>query len=147
MIQAGLDLLKHFEGCVLTAYPDPGTGGDPWTLGYGFTDGVKPGDTMSQEEADARLAIEVASYEHSVRDMLQATTTEAQLSALVCIAYNIGRGALKTSTLLRKHNSLDYSGCAAEFPRWNRAGGRVMPGLARRREAERNLYLGRGFPS
>lgn len=144
--QAGLDLIKTFEGRKLVAYPDPATGGEPWTIGTGATyyaDGskVKRGDRITEAEADELLAAHVAEFAEGVDKMLLIETSDNQFAAMVSLAFNIGMAAFSRSTLLRKHNGGDYRGAADEFLRWNRAAGRVMRGLTRRREAERELYL------
>ncbi|HHE8508311.1 TPA: lysozyme [Citrobacter freundii] len=144
--EKGIKNIKDFEGCSLTAYPDPGTGGAPWTIGYGWThpvDGkpIKPGMTIKQETADRLLKTGLVSYENDVLKMAKVKLTQGQFDALVSFAYNVGSRALSTSTLLRKLNAGDYAGAADEFLRWNKAGGKVMNGLTRRREAERALFL------
>ncbi|MET5577935.1 lysozyme [Klebsiella aerogenes] len=142
----GIALIKDFEGCRLTAYPDPGTGGAPWTIGYGWTlpvDGkpVRPGMTIDQAIADRLLKAGLVSYENDVLKIVKVKLTQGQFDALVSFAYNIGSRALSTSTLLKKLNSGDIKGAADEFLRWNKAGGKVLNGLTRRREAERALFL------
>lgn len=144
--EKGIRLIKQFEGCRLTAYPDPGTGGDPWTIGYGWThpiDGkpVKPGMTIDQETADRLLKTGLVSYENDVLKLVKVKLTQGQFDALVSFAYNVGSRSLSTSTLLKKLNGGDVNGAADEFPRWNKAGGKVMSGLTRRREAERAMFL------
>ena len=140
----GIALVKSFEGCRLKAYPDPGTGGDPWTVGWGTTryangQKVQPGDTVTQAEADALLRNDLAGTERQVtRAIGDAPTTQKQFDALVSFHYNTG--ALLSSTLLRKHKARDYAGAAAEFLRWTHAGGKVLPGLVKRRAAEAALY-------
>lgn len=140
---AGLALIKQYEGCKLTAYPDPGTGGAPWTIGYGHTGPeVKKGLTITQAQADAYLAADVAQFEMAVRGLCPVTT-QGQFDALVSLAFNIGSGALSSSTLRKKHFAGDYAGAAAEFPKWRFAGGKELPGLVKRRGAERALYEGK----
>lgn len=144
--EKGIKNIKDFEGCSLTAYPDPGTGGAPWTIGYGWThpvDGkpIKPGMTIKQEAADRLLKTGLVSYENDVLKMAKVKLTQGQFDALVSFAYNVGSRALSTSTLLRKLNDGDVNGAADEFLRWNKAGGKVLNGLTRRREAERALFL------
>lgn len=141
-----IELIKRFEGCSLSAYPDPGTGGAPWTIGYGWTgnvDGkpVRPGMKIDQATADRLLRTGIVSYDQAVNKMLKVKVTQNQYDALVSLAYNIGTRALSTSTLMRKLNSGDYSGAADEFLRWNKSGGKVMPGLTNRRKAEREVFL------
>lgn len=142
----GIALIKGFEGCRLTAYPDPGTGGAPWTIGYGWTlpvDGkpVRPGMTIDQSTADRLLKTGLVSYENDVLKLVKVKLTQNQFDALVSFAYNVGSRALSTSTLLKKLNSGDIKGAADEFLRWNKAGGKEMPGLTKRRKAEREVFL------
>ncbi|EQA1884668.1 lysozyme [Citrobacter freundii] len=142
----GIVLIKKFEGCRLTAYPDPGTGSAPWTIGYGWThpvDGkpVRPGMTIDQATADRLLKTGLVSYENDVLKLVRVKLTQGQFDALVSFAYNVGSRALSTSTLLKKLNVGDIKGAADEFLRWNKAGGKVMPGLTNRRKAERDVFL------
>lgn len=139
--QAGVDLIKQFEGLELTAYPDPGTGGEPWTIGYGHTGGVKPGDTVTEAEAEEILRQDLARFEDCVNAYVSVPITQSEFDALVSFAFNVGCGALKSSTLLRLLNGGDHEAAAQQFPRWNKAAGRVMAGLTRRREAERDLFV------
>lgn len=135
----GMALIKSFEGLSLKAYPDPGSGGDPWTIGYGATLNVKRGDTITQAEADAFLRRDLARFEKAV-NRLAPTTTQGQFDAMVSLAFNVGEGNLSGSTLLRMHNAGDYAGAQGQFARWNRAAGRIMAGLTRRRTAEAAMY-------
>lgn len=135
----GLKLIKEFEGCKLSAYRDiVGV----WTIGYGHTgDDVRPGMSISQEQADALLAKDVSNTSHHVSLLLKADLNDNQFSALVCFAYNLGCAALARSTLLKKVNGLDAEGAAEEFLKWSNAGGKPVAGLLRRRQAERALFL------
>ena len=147
---AGEALLHHFEGFRHDAYPDPGTGGDPWTIGYGNTryeDGsrVRPGDRVSRARGAELFRNILLGFERAVLDAVKVPLTQGQFDALVSLAYNIGSGALRSSTLLRVLNAGDYEGAADQFLRWNRGGGRVLPGLTRRREAERKLFRGESW--
>ncbi|POU35715.1 lysozyme, partial [Citrobacter freundii complex sp. CFNIH12] len=113
--EKGVALIKQFEGCRLTAYPDPGTGGAPWTIGYGWThpvDGkpVKPGMTIDQDTADRLLKTGLVSYENDVLKLVRVKLTQGQFDALVSFAYNVGSRALSTSTLLKKLNAGDIKG-------------------------------------
>lgn len=132
--------MEH-EGVRLKAYPDPGTGGDPWTIGVGHTGGVQPGDVITHEEAMAFLADDVQSAEKCVTRCVKVAITQAQFDALVSFVFNVGCGAFSGSTLLKKLNAEDEEGAANEFLKWDKAGGRVMAGLAKRREAEREMFL------
>jgi lysozyme len=146
----GVALVKRFEGCKLKAYPDPGTGGEPFTIGWGTTryangQKVKPGDAVTQEQADALLLNDLAGAEKQVSRAVEGiATTQKQFDALVSFQYNTG--ALLSSTLLRKHKAGDYAGAANEFYRWVHANHRVLPGLVKRREAEAALHR-EGSPS
>ena len=146
----GLALIRQFEGCarlrpdgMVEAYPDPGTGGEPWTIGWGATgSGIGPGTVWTQQRCDARLESDVARHARDVAFALgDAPTTQAQFDALVSFHYNTG--AIARSTLLRRHLAGDYRAAAEEFARWNRAGGRVLKGLVRRRAAAARLYRSR----
>jgi lysozyme len=139
--QAGLDLVKMFEGCSLVAYWD--ALGDVWTIGWGHTGGdVHKGLELTQTEADAFLMMDLATFAVSVNRMLgEAPTTDNQFAALVSLAYNVGADAVMNSTLLRLHIGGNYLTAAVQFPRWDHAGGKVIPGLLRRRNAEAKLYL------
>lgn len=137
----GIDLIKRFEGCRLKAYPDPATGGEPWTIGWGHTKGVKRGDTCTQEQADAWLQEEATEFSIQVLKLVKVRITQNQLDALTSFAYNVGIGALAKSTLLRLLNEGKTQEAADQFSRWNKAAGKVMAGLSTRREAERRLFL------
>lgn len=141
------DLIKLFEGCKLSAYVDPGTGSLPITIGWGNTldQNGKPfklGDKISQERADFLLEREVNDKAAGVSKLLgNKIVTQNQFDSLVCFAYNIGIGALGKSTLLKKLliNPSDLT-IKDEFLRWNKGGGKILPGLTKRRQAEWNLF-------
>jgi lysozyme len=136
----GLNLIKSFEGCELEAYPDPGSGGDPWTIGFGHTGKVFPGMKITAEEAERFLEMDVEHFERCVEEMLEVEVSQDQFDALVCFAYNVGCKALQGSTLLRLVNSRQFEAAAQQFLRWNKAGGKVLAGLTRRRQAESELF-------
>lgn len=139
--QAGIDLIKRFESCRLKAYPDPGTGGDPWTCGWGSTgEDIVPATVWTQEQADARFLQDVGSFSSRVSRLLSVDLNDNQFSALVCLAYNIGVGNLKSSTLLKCVNNSNFDQAAEEFLKWNKAAGKVLPGLVTRRQAESDLF-------
>jgi lysozyme len=139
---AGLSLIKTFEGCNLTAYPDPGTGGKPWTIGYGHTGpDVTPGETITQDQADAQLRSDLSYFQTAVNNMVARNLNPNQFAALVSFAYNVGVNALRGSTLLRLVNAGYFSGAAAQFGLWTHAAGQVLPGLVRRRTAEAALFM------
>lgn len=138
-----LTIIKRWEGCRLTAYPDPGTGGDPWTIGWGTTGpAIKRGLTWTQAQADAALEADVREFGRDVRAAVKVPLEPHQMAALVSLAYNIGIGALRGSTLLRLLNAGNYTGAGMQFGRWIRAGGRVMQGLVNRRADEARLWRG-----
>lgn len=135
-------LIKRWEGCELVSYPDPATGGDPWTIGYGATGpGIGPGVRWTQAQADDRLARDVGRFLRGVQSVVKVEATDEQLGAMASLAYNIGVKAFTASTLLRKFNAGDIAGAATEFLRWNRAAGKVMRGLTNRRADERRVFL------
>ena len=140
----GIDLIKSFEGCYLKAYKCPA---GVWTIGWGTTEpinGVKPHEGMSitQQQADDLLVKNLKSYENSVNKYVTYTNlNQNQFDALVSFTYNCGAGALQKSDLLKKLNKGDIQGAADELLRWNKANGKVLNGLTRRREAERKLFL------
>ena len=145
--QAGVALVMRFEGCarrradgLVEAYADPGTDGAPWTIGWGATGpGIGPGTAWSPAQCDARLAADLARFAAEVAQAIGDTpTTQAQFDAMVSFHYNTG--AIGRATLTRRHRAGDHAGAAREFARWNRAGGRVLSGLVRRRAAEAALY-------
>jgi lysozyme len=148
----GVAVLHYFEECRLEAYPDPATGGHPWTIGWGHTGpDVKPGMRITQERADQIFAEwDLPGFERDVSSLVRVPITQLQFDALVSFSFNLGSDidddtiaeGLGDSALLRKLNGKDYAGAADEFPKWNRAAGRVMLGLRRRRAAERLLFLG-----
>ena len=146
---AGLALIQQFEGCAralgdgtFAAYPDPGIGGDPWTIGWGATGaGIGPGTVWTQAQCDARLAADLTRFAADVaRALGNAPTTQAQFDAMVSFHYNTG--AIARTTLTRLHRAGDHAGAAAEFGKWVHAGGRKLAGLVRRRAAEAALYAG-----
>jgi len=137
----GLAVIKNFESCKLEAYPDPGTGGAPWTIGWGHTGReVKPGLKWTQKQADETLLADLARFENGVTSLMTIDLKQGQFDALVSFAYNVGLTALKNSTLLEMVNNKRHDQALAQFARWNKSGGRVMKGLIRRRAAESWLW-------
>ncbi|MGR2682942.1 lysozyme [Chromobacterium haemolyticum] len=135
----GIKLIQQFEGLRLKAYQDAV---GVWTIGYGHTGpDVTPGLVITQAQADALLARDLSRFETGVTRLVQVPLHQNQFDALVSFSYNLGLGSLQNSTLLRLLNQRDYAGAAAQFPRWNKAGGKVLPGLTRRRAAEQALFL------
>ena len=138
--QEGLSLIKKFEGCELEAYK---CAAGVWTIGYGSTKGVKEGDTLTQEEADKLLLKDVEVFEKAVNDAVKVSMSQSQFDALVSWTFNLGSGSLNSSTMLKKLNNQEYDEVPAQIKRWNKAGGKVLQGLIRRREAEALLYEGK----
>jgi lysozyme len=137
--EAGRALVRRFEGLRLEAYRCPsGT----WTVGYGHTAGAAEGQTVTEEEAEALLNADLEEAEAAVREALGGTPAGAnELAAMVSLAFNIGAGAFRRSSVARRHKAGDRAGAAAAFLMWTRADGRVLQGLVRRRQAEMELYL------
>ena len=133
----GTKLLKYFEGCKLTAYQDSV---GVWTIGYGHTKGVYDGMPITQEEAEQMLLTELEDYEGYVEKYVTVPLTQNQFDALVVWVYNLGPTNFRNSTLLKELNSGDYTAAGKEITRWNKAGGKVLAGLVKRREAEAQLF-------
>ena len=145
--KAGLALIRKWEGCAkrrpdgrMEAYPDPGTGGAPWTIGWGSTgQDIARGTIWTQAQCEARLAQDLQRFASEVSAAIgHAPTSAHQFDALVAFHYNTGQ--IARATLTRKHKAGDFLGAAREFARWIYAGGRVMEGLRRRRADEAALY-------
>ena len=139
--QAGIDAIAQREGEELTAYPDPATGGEPWTIGVGHTGGVQEGDTITQDESRTFLAADLATAEAAINRGVKVPVSQNEFDALVSFTFNVGVANFMTSTLLRLLNIGDHKDAANEFPKWNRAAGRVMAGLVTRRAGERDQFL------
>jgi lysozyme len=135
----GIELIKHFEGCELEAY---NCAAGVWTIGYGHIKGVTPESVITQEQAEQMLVEELNEYEGYINDMVTTPLSQNQFDALVSWVYNLGGGNLKASTLLKVLNSGDFNGVPAQLMRWNKAGGKVLEGLTRRRQAEADLFSG-----
>ena len=135
----GVALTERFEGVRLTAYQDQV---GVWTIGYGHTRGVRPGDTCTLEQAQAWLLEDIAICEQDVNTHVKVPLTQGEFDALVDFAFNLGCASLNGSTLLRLLNAGDYHGAAAEFERWDHAGGKAVAGLLRRRQAEEAEFKG-----
>lgn len=144
---AAVTLIKHFESCAkrrsdgrFEAYPDPGTGAEPWTIGWGATgQGIQRDTVWTQVECDARLEADLVRYAAEVARVLgDAPTSQAQFDALVSFHYNTG--AIARATLTKLHKTGDFAGAEAEFGKWVHASGKRLNGLVRRRAAEATLY-------
>jgi len=136
----GLALIRQAEGLRLRAYKCPA---GVWTIGYGTTAGVKEGQVITKERAEELLRDDVKRFEDQVLRLVKVPLTQGQLDALVSFTYNLGAANLGNSTLLRLLNAGDYKGAAAQFDRWTKAGGKALPGLVKRRAAERALFEGK----
>lgn len=136
--QAGIEAIKDYEGVRLKAYDD---GVGVWTIGVGHTAGVQRGDVITLEQVDNFLRADLADAEKTVNARVVAPMTQGQFDALVSFVFNVGAGAFAASTLLKKLNARDYDGAADELLRWNKAGGRVLAGLTKRRISERMMFL------
>jgi lysozyme len=136
--QSTYDLIMRFEGFSPTAYQDVK---GVWTIGYGHTGNVQPGDTRTQAQAQQDLIDDVAIAVRAVNAGVGVPLTQNQYDALVSFTYNVGNNAFLASTLLAKLNAGDYQGAADQFARWNKSGGKAVAGLTNRREAERETFL------
>lgn len=134
----GLALIRQFEGLRLLAYKD--AVGVP-TIGYGTTRGVKMGMTITKAQAEEMLRQDVERFEPEVQRLVKVPLTQSQWDALLSFTYNLGSANLESSTLLKLLNKGDYQAAADQFPRWNKAKGRVLNGLTARRAAERALFM------
>ena len=136
----GLALIKKFEGCELEAYQ---CSAGVWTIGYGHTKDVVEGMTITQEEAEQMLVDELHEYESYINKYVTVALSQNQFDALVSWVYNLGPANLSASTMLKVLNSGEYEDVPAQMKRWNKAGGKVLEGLIRRREAEACLFVGK----
>ena len=133
----GLEMIKHFEGLELKAYQ---CAAGVWTIGYGHTKGIQPGMVITEETANDMLVEELEEYENYINSMVNCPLSQNQFDALVSWVYNLGPANLQASTLLKVLNAGDYAGVPAQIKRWNKAGGKVLEGLTRRRQAEADLF-------
>ena len=140
--KTGLLLTEQFEGCRLEAYQDSV---GLWTCGYGHRFGVHAGTTCTPDQAAAWLAEDIQSAVGSVNRLVKTTLTQSEFEAVCYFVFNVGVGNFAGSTMLKLLNKGDYAGAASEFDRWDIAGGNVVAGLLRRREAEREEFNGPGI--
>ena len=133
----GLEMIKHFEGLELGAYK---CAAGVWTIGYGHIKDVQEGDVITEQEADDMLVEELKEYENYINTLVKCDLNQNQFDALVSWVYNLGPANLQASTLLKVLNAGDYAGVPAQIMRWNKAGGKVLEGLTRRRQAEADLF-------
>lgn len=134
----GIDLIKRHEGVKLKAYLCPA---GVWTIGYGSTRNVTEGMKITLRQAEELLLRDLSRFEKAVNRMVQVELNQQQYDALVSLVFNIGDGAFARSTLLKRLNAGKYHEAAEQFTRWNKAGGKVLPGLVKRRAEERELFL------
>lgn len=139
---AGIELIKHFEGRVLQAYKDPV---GVWTIGFGHTSmagppEVKPGMKITDAEAGEILIRDLGKYEAAVTGALTRVPNQHQFDAMVSLCYNIGPSNFRSSSVRRHFNAGNLAQAAASFRLWNKAKGKVLDGLTRRREAEASLF-------
>ena len=132
-----IQLVKYFEGFEDTAYLCPA---NVWTIGYGRTRNVKEGDKITEVQAERDLLEELEEFKHQVLDSVKVELKQNELDALTSWTYNLGVGNLKSSTLLKKLNAGNKDEVPAEIVRWNKANGKVIAGLTKRREAEAELW-------
>ncbi|MDX7987234.1 lysozyme [Xenorhabdus sp. 12] len=137
----GIIKLKSYEGLRLKAYPDPATGAEPWTIGYGHTRGVKPGQVITAQQAETFLREDLAPVYSTIQRLVKVHLTQGQFDALCSFIFNLGVNNFAHSTLLKKLNVGDYQGAADEFLKWDRADGRELSDLRSRRESERQTFL------
>jgi|TARA_R100001530_G_scaffold130055_1_gene100735 lysozyme len=138
--QEGIALIKKFEGCELEAYKCPA---GVWTIGYGHTKDVKEGDVINKDEANYLLEEEMIEYEGYINDMVDVPLEQNQFDALTSWVYNLGSSNLMSSTMLTLLNESKYNEIPQQIKRWNKAGGKVLDGLVKRREAEALLFEGK----
>jgi lysozyme len=140
--EAGIALIKESEELRLEAYPDPATGGEPWTIGWGHTGpGIEPGMKISESAAEGYLKADLETVEKCIANCVSVNLTQGQYDALCSFVFNLGCIALRNSTLLRKFNAGDDIGAAEEFKKWSHAGGKVLAGLVTRRAKEAEMFL------
>ena len=141
---AGARFIAGFEGYRARAYPDPGTGGAPWTVGYGHTGpDVHPGLVITQAKALALLRRDAQTAAAAVSKLVKVPLNTCEFDALVSLVFNIGAGAFANSTVLRELNRGHRARAGLAFMMWVRGGSGALPGLVRRRHAERLLFRGR----
>jgi len=134
----GMDLIKRFEGLSLEPYR---CSAGVLTIGYGSTGPhVKLGQTITRAQAEMLLKLDLLRFEAAIARLVTVPLNQNQADALVSFAFNVGIGALEKSTLLKKLNDGDYNAVPSQLQRWNKAGGKVLPGLVRRRLAEGELF-------
>lgn len=135
---AAVALIKQFEGFRDRAYRDSV---GVWTIGYGHTKTAHPGMTITAERGDVLLAADLRDAESAIERLVTVDLGDNEFGALVSFVFNLGAANLAKSTLLKKLNAGDRAGAAREFLRWDKAGGKTLPGLSARRHAEMELFI------
>lgn len=140
-------LIKLYELCRLKAYPDPKTGGEPYTVGWGHTGpGVTPSTVWTQQQADAAFSADLQRFEAGVNALVKVEMKQCEFDALVSFAYNCGLHNLESSTLLRWLNAgVERERVAGQFMRWVSPGSDVEAGLRKRRTVEKAMFLGKDW--
>ncbi len=138
----GINLIKQFEGCVLHVYDD-GAGYPTIGIGHLITDQDNFDKTITMEQAIELFKVDIQRYEQAVNDIIHVGTPQCEFDAMVSLCYNIGIRAFKNSSVCKAYQLGKTMTAANDFLLWNKAGGRVMKGLENRREAERNMFLGK----
>lgn len=133
--------VAKWEGFLPDAYLDTIAEPDVWTIGYGHTGGVRPGQHISKARALVLLTRDLRTATRAVKQNIHVKLTKRQRIALISLAFNCGSGAVDGSTLQRKLNAGNYRAAANEFLKWSHAGGVVVEGLLNRRKAERWMFL------
>ena len=140
---AGLVGITQYEGFRGTAYND---GAGTTTIGFGTTAGVKPGDKVTVERALVTALADANKHGEAIKKCIRVPMYQHEWDSMVSFSYNVGTNAFCNSTLVKRLNASDYVGACNELTRWVKAGGKVLPGLVKRREAERQLCLGNTVP-
>jgi lysozyme len=135
----GVSLIKAVEGLRLKSYQDSV---GVWTIGYGATRGITAGMAITNEQAERMLMNDIGRFEPEVERLVKVPLNQGQWDGLMSFTYNLGAANLGSSTLLKLLNASDYAGAAEQFLRWNKAGGKVLAGLTKRRASERAMFLG-----
>jgi lysozyme len=138
----GISLIKKFEGCRLEPYF---CSGNVLTIGYGHTKDVIENMSITEDTAEALLKEDLKDFEEQVSNLVKVELNQNQFDALIAWTFNLGSGNLSSSTLLKKLNNSEYDEVPEQIKRWNKAGGKVLEGLIRRREAEALLFEGKDW--
>ena len=134
----GIELIKKYEGLKLKAYKCPA---GVWTIGYGHTKNVKQGDTITEKQAEILLIYDLNDFENCIKKNVRIPLSQNQFDALVSFCFNVGCGNFLKSTLLKKLNEGKIAEAAKEFLKWNKADGKELAGLTKRRQEEMELFL------